>query len=170
MEAQYNDSTGQTIGIVFDLHKYNLTSEQYELIDTASVAANSGSHNFTILNAVNGTYRVYANGTNYLFSQGNISRMGEHYFRPTYGYDMGWPAYLYNFFDILILIIIGLTSVKRHALAGAVFMLFMSWVFVLIGWTSNLGVSALIIPVMLSVFTIIIFLYAAAKWRRETGV
>jgi hypothetical protein len=166
IEAYYNDTTGNTTSITFQLYHRNTTNNTYVLLNTTTIAANNASCNWTILNSGNKTYRFYANGTNPLY--GNVSRAGEHTFYNTPKLNLGWPETFYQYFEILCFLLIGYMSAKRKSvmIAGATFLLVLSWVFLIIGWMSGFG---LLVPIMITVFAILLFAYAIAKWRQESG-
>jgi hypothetical protein len=166
LDVKYNDTTGNTTSITFQLYHRNTTNNTYVLINSSTVAANNASFNFSILNSGNNTYRFYANGTNTFF--GNVSRVGEHTFYNTAKLNLGWPQTFYTYFDILCFLLIGYMSAKRKSvmIAGATFLLVLSWVFLIIGWMSGFG---LMVPILITVFAILLFAYAVAKWRWESG-
>jgi YVTN family beta-propeller protein len=168
IDVLYNDTTGQTTSVNFSLYYRNTTSGKYEFISNKVVAANNASNNFSILNAAGNSYRFYANGTNLLFSNDPIPRVGEYSF-PSAPFNLGWPESWYMYFEIMVFLIIGYMSTRRKAvmLAGSTFMLFISWVFLLIGWLNSFS---LLVPIMISVFAILVFAYAIAKWRMESGI
>jgi hypothetical protein len=73
------------------------------------------------------------------------------------------------YFEIMVFLIIWYMSTRRKAvmLAGSTFMLFASWVFLLVGWLNKFS---LMVPVGICVFAILVFAYAIAKWRMESGI
>jgi YVTN family beta-propeller protein len=166
LEVYYNDTTGQTSKIDFQLYYRNTTAGVYDLIDTGTVNSNNGTYNFTILNSGNKSYRFYANGTSTVF--GNVSRMGSHTFYNYKPVNLGWPSTFYMYFDILVFLLIAYMSTKRESvmLAGATFELFVSWIFLIFGWMNGFGI---IVPIMITVFAIILFVYAIARWRIRSG-
>lgn len=168
IDVLYNDTTGGTSSVNFSLYYRNTSSGEYEYVSSKVVASNNASNNFTILNAAGNSYKFYANGTNLLFSNDPIPRVGEYAF-PSAPFNLGWPESWYMYFEIMVFLIIGYMSTRRKAvmLAGSAFMLFVSWVFLLIGWLNQFS---LMVPIMISVFAILIFAYAIAKWRMESGI
>jgi hypothetical protein len=80
---------------------------------------------------------------------------------------MGWPQYLYLFFAIGISLAIGYLSSKRNTLAGGALLIVFLSMFWSIGWMSMLGLA---MPVLLAVLTILLVVYAVAKWRIQNGV
>ncbi len=166
IEVRYNDTTGETSSVAFQLYRRDAANATYVLADSGTVAANDAAYNFTILNSGNNTYRFYANGTNPLF--GTVSRVGEHTFYNYNKVDMGWPESFYTYFDLAVFLIIAYISNRRKSvlIAGATFELFISWVFLIIGWMNGFG---LMVPILITVFAIVLFAYAIAKWRVSEG-
>lgn len=166
IEVRYNDTTGQTTSVVFQLYRRDPANSTYVLVDSGIVSSANVSYNFTILNSGNNTYRFYANGTSTLFGQ--VPRVGEHTFYNYNRVDLGWPSTFYGYFDILCFLLVAYASVKRRAvlLAGAAFELFLSWIFLLIGWANGFGLG---FPIMIVVFAIVFFAYAVSSWRMGSG-
>jgi YVTN family beta-propeller protein len=165
LDAIYNDTTGKTTSVNFTLYLLNSTTGNKDYIESQIVNSNDAEYNFTILNAVSKTYNVNITGSNPLY--GTVYREGSWTFTPTYAYDMGWPQYFYLFFAIGISLTIGYLSSKRNTLAGGALLIVFLSMFWSIGWMSMLGLA---MPVLLAVLTILLVVYAVAKWRIQNGV
>lgn len=163
----YNDTSGGTTSVNFSLYYRNTTAGCYDLVESQVVSANNASAIFTILNAGGKGYRVLITAQNNYY--GEVLRKGDWTFDGGYSYDMKWPGYMYVAFCFVMSIIIGFNTSRDFyiTIGGGTLFIGFNWCFYLIGWTSGMG---LIIPVGLSVCTIILALFAVGEWRTMTGV
>jgi hypothetical protein len=162
--AQYNDTTETTTSILFKLYYRNATSQAWDYISSQTVNDHNGIGNFTIASAGGKTYRINVTGTSPVWNGGTVSRQAEHTFDGSYSFNMGWPSWAAMYIPLILILCAALMGTRRYELATGVFVVVVCWVFSLIGWIDWYGI------IVSAVLTVLILVYAVAKWRTENRV
>jgi YVTN family beta-propeller protein len=160
--ANYTDLSSTTTNINFTLYTRNASAQKWDLISSKNVAAANGTGNFTISAA--GTYRINVTGTTPMWNNGYVYRQVDHTFDGDYSFNMGWPSWAALYVPIFLILCAALMGTRRYELATGVFVVVLLWVLSLIGWISWYGI------IVSAVLTVLILVYAVAKWRTENRV
>lgn len=171
MAMNYTDLSQSTTNVEYSLYILNLTSYTWTLADTETFANSSHECNFTIAAVSNNTYFMQANITTqvYPFTYRNWQHHFEPEWNPGPGWDQ-WPTWGIAGFVLLVLCGISLAGSQRYELGIACLILVLVYLLDMLNFMSAIYVSHLQTFVFLTLGTIIVIVYAVAKYRTNKGI
>jgi hypothetical protein len=163
----YSDLSGSTTSVDYQLYKYNKTTLRWDLADSATESGSSNIHNFTIAGVSNNTYLLNMTGHSALF--GTVRRSAEHTFQPQWTLlGFSWPSWANLYFVLAIILGIAYAGTRRYELGVGVLLIATVFSFDMLGMMSSFATHEMVF-ILLTLMTIMVIIYAVAKWRREHG-
>lgn len=166
--GMYDDHSASTTSVQYTLYKFNKASLTWDTADSATIAGSSSVKNFTIAGVSNNTYRLNMTGLGSVY--GTVYRSAEHTWQPQWSLlGLGsWPAWATMYFALIIILGVAMVGTKRYELGIGVMLICVTFVCDMLNLMGDL-VPHEVVFIMLTLMTIMVIVYAVAKWRREHG-